>query len=214
MKTQIDQKPIFISVINHNETPNNRSIGIVGEWYSQIEKQFDRKVIDTFDMDADTFFKTIVEYTENRPSVCMYFCLHGTHETSEEHPEGLEFLKLNDKNKIPDEDFTSFISVIPIQHIYLYFEVCHSGGLLNTLVCDTATIPVDRSFLMFTACSKDQKCWTNFYQSMIDGKYCLGETSSWLRKHCLNPLTQPDTCYMALRKGLPHLRPKYIVLRN
>lgn len=213
MKTQISQKPIFISVINHNETPNNQSIRIVSEWYSHLEKNFETKIIDTSSLNVDQFLTTLVEYTKDRTSVCIYFCLHGTHETSEEHPEGQEFLKLNPKEKIPDDDFTAFISAMPVAHLYLYFEVCHSGGLLNTLICDSASTPIDHTFIMFTACSKDQKCWTNYYRNPR-GTFCQGETSSWLIQHHLNPFTQPDTCYMALRKNLPHLQPKYIVLRN
>ena len=213
MKTQF-KKPIFISVINHNETPNNRSIRIVNEWYSQVERNFDSEVIDTAVMNADTFCTTVVELTRDRPSVGMYFCLHGTHETSQEHPDGQEFLLLNSQTKISDDDFTSFISALPVSHLYLYFEVCHSGGLLNTLVCDSSTIPTDHSFLLFTACSKDHKCWTKFHRIPYAETYCIGETSSWLQKYHLNPFIQPDKCYMALRQNLSHLQPKYIILRN
>lgn len=213
MKTQISQKPIFISVINHNETPNHRSIRIVGDWYSQVEKNFDTKVLNAATLTVESFYTTVVELTKNRPSVCMYFCLHGLHETSEEHPDGYELLRLNEQNKISDDDFTSFIASLPVPHLYLYFEVCHSGGLINTLVCDTASMPLDHSLVMFTACSKDQKCWTLHHESRTE-HWCIGETSQWLIQHKLNPFITPDACYMALRKNLPHLQPKYIVLRN
>lgn len=213
MKTQISQKPIFISVINHNETPNHRSIRIVGDWYSQVEKNFDTKVLNAATLTVESFYTTVVELTKNRPSVCMYFCLHGLHETSEEHPDGYELLRLNEQNKISDDDFTSFIASLPVPHLYLYFEVCHSGGLINTLVCDTASMPLDHSLVMFTACSKDQKCWTLHHESRTE-HWCIGETSQWLIQHKLNPFITPDACYMALRQNLPHLQPKYIVLRN
>lgn len=213
MKTQISQKPIFISVINHNQTPNNQSIRIVGEWYSCIEATFDHQIIDTSQMKIETFYDTITNLTKDRPSVCMYFCLHGTHENSEEHPEGQEFLLLNPDQKISDDEFTSFITKLPIPHFYLYFEVCYSGGLINTLICDTAFMPLDHSLVMFTACSKDQKCWTIHHTSPTK-HWCIGETSQWLIQHKLNPFITPDACYMALRQNLPHLQPKYIVLRN
>lgn len=213
MKTQISQKPIFISVINHNETPNHRSIRIVGDWYSQVEKNFDTKVLNAATLTVESFYTTVVELTKNRPSVCMYFCLHGLHETSEEHPDGYELLRLNEQNKISDDDFTSFIASLPVPHLYFYFEVCHSGGLINTLVCDTASMPLDHSLVMFTACSKDQKCWTLHHESRTE-HWCIGETSQWLIQHKLNPFITPDACYMALRQNLPHLQPKYIVLRN
>lgn len=213
MKTQISQKPIFISVINHKQTPNNQSIRIVGDWYSCIEPVFDHQVIDTAQLKIETFYETVLTLTKDRPSVCMYFCLHGKHETSEEHPDGQEFLLLNPEQKISDDDFTSFIASLPVPHLYLYFEVCHSGGLINTLICDTASMPLDHSLVMFTACSKDQKCWTIHKQTRNE-HWCIGETSQWLIQHKLNPFITPDACYMALRQNLPHLQPKYIVLRN
>ena len=212
MKTQI-KKPIFIGIINHNQTPNNRSIQIVSEWCMEIDGQHESVIVDTAEMSEEQFCERITNLIQNRPAACMYFCLHGTHENTEEFPNGQEFLLLNPTTKITDKNFTTFISSLTVPRLSMFFEVCYSGGLINTLLCDTSLMPIDRSLIMFTACSKDQKCWTIHHKSSTD-YWSIGETSQWLVQHHLNPFITPDKCYMAIRKNLPHLQPKYIVLRN
>lgn len=156
------KNPIYIAIINTDITPHNESVKLVYKWYQQIEPRCDGKVVNTCKMDKETFFKTIKDLIgEHRTSCCMYICEHGKQEQKEDNTVE-EYLKLNKKNAISDVEFTQFINELPILQKYIMMEVCHSGGLLNEVKCDTnQNIPINT--MVLSLCSKDEKMLLSYY---------------------------------------------------
>lgn len=212
MKTQIT-KPIFIGVINHNDTPGNKSVDIAKEWFKELEPQFDSYVVDTANMTGEQFFTKMINLIQGRIDVCIYFCIHGKQIPNPETNIKEEYLKLNEKNLIKDTEFTEWLNALNLRHIYIYFEVCHSGGLINILKADTPYIDDDYTFVAFATCAKDEKCYVQFTQT-ASGKITIGFASSFLLQNSINPFIMPNVAYVALKKQYPYLSPKVLEVRS
>lgn len=211
MKTQIT-KPIFIGVINHNVTPNNKSVDIAREWFRELEPDFESQLIDTVLMTSEQFFMKMTTLLKDKKEACIYFCIHGKQLPNSETNLMEEYLKLNDKNLIKDKEFTDWLNSLNLSHLYIYFEVCHSGGLINILKTDTPYIDEDYTFVAFATCAKDEKCYVSKIKT--PKPLTIGYASSFLLQNKINPFIMPNVAYMALKKQYPYLSPKVLEVRS
>lgn len=207
------KNPIYIAIINTDITPHNESVKLVYKWYQQIESKCDGKVVNTNKMDKETFFKTIKDLIgEHRTSCCMYICEHGKQEQKEDNTVE-EYLKLNKKNAISDVEFTQFINELPILQKYIMMEVCHSGGLLNDVKCDTnQNVPINT--MVLSLCSKDEKCYYHtIYKEGVPYTYCY--YSIFFAHAVLNPLKEPLKAMEVLRRNKKfNIHPKLILINE
>lgn len=211
MKTQIT-KPIFIGVINHIVTPNNKSVLFAQEWFKEIEPNYDIQIIDTVSLTSEQFLTTMTRLLQNRQDACIYFCIHGKQILNKETNLMEEFLKLNETNLIKDTEFTQWLNSLNLRHLYIYFEVCHSGGLINVLKADTPYIDEDYTFVAFATCAKDEKCYVNITEGP-NGR-TFGCASTFFAQNNINPFIMPNVAYVALKKAYPYLSPKVLEIRS
>ena len=190
MKTQIKQKPIFIAVINQEVCRENASIKIADFWYSAIEPHHEKCIIDTSNLKLEDFkdrlSATVGVY---RPSVCIYLCMHG-----EQHKD-YESLLLNKKVSFKDIDFSNLINSFKIDNLFMFNEVCHSGGLIDFIKLDTQLRVTTSKILIFNTSNKDDKS-----ALITDGKTSVGLSSRILYTTRINPFLRPKLAYETLKK--------------
>lgn len=189
MATQII-KPIFISLINHNVSPHNVTYRAVLNWYSQAIKvrNVDNVTFDTNQMTCDQLKNAILKAVgPSRPAIGFYICMHGRQ--FENGGKYVEYLELNQNNLYPDTEFTAMINALPTSNLYMFNEVCHSGGFLNSIQLDSAQKlqPGSRSIVVFNASAKEDKAYL-----LVNPNTSSGVTSSFLWQYKINPFTQPE----------------------
>ena len=213
------KNPIYIAIINTEITPNNESINLVYKWYKEINDNCkflkEAKIINTKNIDKETFFNLIKDLIgKGRTSCCFYICEHGKQIEKENKDEGYEeYLKLNQNNYIKDIEFTNFINSLNIINKYIIMEVCHSGGLINEIKCDT-NFEIPKNSLIISLCSKDEKC---YYRTIYkDGKpytYCY--FSIFFAQGNINPLKEPLKALDLLKRNKKYnIHPKLILVNE
>ena len=189
MATQII-KPIFISLINHNVSPHNVTYYAVLQWFCQAIKtrDIDDVVISTNQMTCDQLKNAILKAVgSSRPAIGFYICMHGRQ--FENGGNYVEYLELNQNNLYPDTEFTALINALPTSNLYMFNEVCHSGGFLNSIQLDGTqkSQSGSRSIIIFNASAKEDKAYL-----IVKSNTTSGVTSSFLWQYKINPFIQPE----------------------
>lgn len=210
MRSQIQQKPIFIPIINHNWTPNHNSILIVKNWFDELYGPSVCKAIDTSQINGVQFAEYIRGITEGRDTVCFYICLHGKQIINKETGKPEEFLLLNDTFRLKDDEFSEIINSIPFKNLYIFLESCHGGGLINTIKIDDKITSMDYvNVVIFDVCSKEQKCYVQ-----INANQTVGVVSSLLNRYRANPFRDPEKALLMVKKVYPTLNTKVTIMKN
>lgn len=192
MSTQII-KPIFISLINHNVSPYNVTYRAVLNWFCQAIKvrgihDIDDVMISTNQMTCDQLKDAILKAVgPSRPAVGFYICMHGRQ--FEKDGKYTEYLELNKTNLYSDTDLTALINGLPTHNLYMFNEVCHCGGFLNSIQLDNAQKDQagSRSIVIFNASAKEDKAYL-----IVRPASTSGVTSSFLWQYKINPFMQPE----------------------
>ena len=210
MQSQIRQKPIFIPVINHLWTPNDYSILIVKKWFEELYGQCETRLLDTWLFTKEKFETEIKKSTGDTDTICIYICLHGKQYINQRTGKPEEFLKLNDNTLIPDIEFSNLISNLKYKNLYMILEVCHGGGLINTIKIDDSIKDMSESnILIFNICSKEQKC---YIFNGEDGTVGLA-TVTMLRNR-INPLKNPRLGLQLLKNLYSYLETKVTIVNT
>lgn len=210
MRSQIQQKPIFIPVINHNWTPNHNSILIVKNWFDELYGPSVCKTLETSQINGAQFAEYIRGITEGRETVCLYICLHGKQFINKETGKPEEFLLLNDSFRLKDDEFSEIINSIHFKNLYIFLESCHGGGLINTIKIDDKITSMDYvNVVIFNVCSKEQKCYVR-----INANQTVGVVSAFLNKYRANPFREPEKALLMVKKAYPTLNTKLTIMKN
>ena len=210
MQSQIQQKPIFIPIINHSWTPNHNSILIVKKWFDELYGPSVCKLLETSQINSLQFEEYIKGLTEGRETVCFYICLHGKQYINKETGKPEEFLLLNSSFKIKDEELTRIINDIKFKNLYIYIESCHGGGLLNMIkIDDKSKSMANVSVVIFNVCSKEQKCYVQ-----INGGQTIGLVTGILNKYQMNPFRTPEKGLELIKRIYPTLDSKVTIMKN
>ena len=210
MRSQIQQKPIFIPIINHNWTPNHNSILIVKKWFDELYGPSVYKALETSRINSLQFAEYIRGITEGRETICFYICLHGKQFINKETNKPEEFLMLNDSFRLKDEEFSEIINSIHFKNLYIFLESCHGGGLINMIKIDDKITSMDNvNVVIFNVCSKEQKCYVN-----INSGQTIGVVSAFLNKYQTNPFRDPEKALLMVKKVYPTLDTKVTIMKN
>lgn len=210
MQTQFRPRPIFVPIINHLWTPNNNSILIVKKWFEELYGPSSAKLLDTWPMSKSDFFRELKLAVGMSDTICMYICLHGKQYKNAKTGEPEEFLKVNENTLIPDTEFSELINSLKYKNLYIFLEVCHGGGLVNTIkIDDTIRDMSNVNIVIFNVCSKEQKCYVNY-----DRVNTIGMASRSLMQYHINPFAAPDRGLLLLKKLYGYLHTKVTVIKN
>ena len=211
MQSQIQQKPIFIPIINHLWTPNNYSINIVKKWFEELYGTCRTVPLDTWRFSEEKFETEIKKAVGTSDTICFYICLHGKQYINKETGKPEEYLRLNDNVLIPDSEFSEMISSLKYKNLYMILEVCHGGGLINTIKIDDSIKDMSEcNILIFNVCSKEQKCYViTDYSTMA-----IGKATSLMAKNWINPLKNPRIGLQLLKKVYSYLETKVTIINT
>ena len=210
MQAQFRQKPIFVPIINHLWTPNNNSILIVKKWFEQLYGLCEVRPLDTWMMTKENFKAVIRKLIGNATSICFYICLQGKQYINEKTHQPEEFLMINERERIQDVELSNFINSLKWRNLCMFLEVCHGGGLINTIkLDDTIRDMANANIVIFNVCSKEKKC----YVVKKDGQ-SIGEAAQTIYSHQINPFSNPSKALEILKRIYPHLHTKVTIIKN
>ena len=208
MQSQIQQKPIFVPIINQQWTPNHISINIVYKWFRELYGDPDVYSICTETLTAETFAKLLRMATQG-PIVCLYICVHGKQFVNKESGQPEEYILLNEKHMIPDTEFTEILNSIPYKTLLIFNESCHGGGFIENIKLDDKVGTENINVTIVNACSKEQKCYV-----CKDGFTTTGVLSGLLCGLNINPFVSPEKALQFAKRKLPYLKTKITVVKN
>lgn len=167
-------------------------------------------LIDTWSYTKEKFASEITSITQKSNTICFYICLHGKQFKNAKTGEPEEFLKINDQNLIKDTDFSELINSIKFNNLYMFLEVCHGGGLINTIklddtICNMANVNV----VIFNVCSKEKKCYM-----LTDKVSTIGTAASTLVRNRVNPFKAPAIGLQLIKKFYTDLQPKVTIINT
>lgn len=209
MQSQIQQKPIFVPIINQQWTPNHISINIVYEWFRKLYGEPITYPVYTEALTTETFANVLRKATQGT-TVCLYICVHGKQFVNKETGQPDEYILLNEKHMIPDTVFTEILNSIPYQTLLIFNESCHGGGFVENIKLDDHRVEMDNTnVVIVNACSKERKCYVKQNQTSTTGLL-----SGILYESRVNPFYAPEKALQIAKCVLPQLKTKITVVKN
>lgn len=221
MNTEITQKPIFIAIINQRVCPNNQAIVYCDKWFNEVCSTCGYGLPEHFQIINTANYKSVEEFQtvltrpvgSMRSAVCFYFCMHGR-QLKDKTGNINEYLVIgaNDREDLlmKDDTFSTLINSFKIEHLYMFNEVCHSGGLLDYIKIDynNNTLPdkVHQTVLIINTCAKQQKSFYEIRRERVKSStykedfVSLGVASTALYRNNINPFLDPILARDFLKK--------------
>lgn len=215
------QKPIFIAIINQNVCPNNQAIVYCNKWFNEVCSTSNYGCPEHFQIINTARYKSAEDFQaalalavgSTRSAVCFYFCMHGR-QLKDSTGNLNEYLVIGANGKqdilMKDETFSTLINSFKIEHLYMFNEVCHSGGLLDYIKIDynDNTLPdnVHQSVLIINTCAKHQKSFYEVRKERVQATVykadyiSLGVASTALYRNRINPFLNPIAARDFLKK--------------
>lgn len=209
MQSQIQQKPIFVPIINQRWTPNHISINIVCKWFEELYGKAMVYPVYTEGLTPETFAAALHRATQST-IVCLYICVHGKQFINKESGQLEEYVLLNENHMIPDAEFTKILNGIPYRTLLIFNESCHGGGFVENIKLDDHRVKMDSTnVVIVNACSKEQKCYVR-----RDPASTTGLLSGILYESRVNPFYAPEKALQVAKRVLPQLKTKITVVKN
>ena len=206
------QKPIFIAIINQRVCPNNQAIVYCNKWFNETCSACKYGYPDQFQIVNTARYKSAEDFqaalallvSSTRSAVCFYFCMHGR-QLKDSTGKINEYLVIGTNGKedilMKDETFSALINSFKIEHLYMFNEICHSGGLLDYIKIDynDNALPdnVHQSVLIVNTCAKQQKSFYEVRKERVksttykEDYISLGVASTALYRNNINPFLNP-----------------------